>query len=407
MVGALVVLATIPVLSTGCTGDERAPTDSTLPTWITQSDYQFGDAPEQGVFFTGPSVRADPSRDRVFVFDWRDTHISAWAPDGSLLFVVGGTGDGPGEFTQPNRVYVGDDGSFSVRDGYGSRFTHYSPDGDLVATVPGRNAALTYDGFTLDLEYVENGSFVGVPLVPLHMQTGTWTGAAAPRDAPVTRMPVLRVRRSESGQWLLPEPLVWLDSGNGRRAIQLPQGVHTYAGQPFGNPDRVGFRPGSIVVMRSRGAPPGIVELIEVSTEGDTVWHRPLQFEPRKLTPEMVEDYLETEVDFHREFSPWRMSYADVREAYGKGLHKPEYLPPARGMVLTAGGDVWLRTHEDADTLKSYHVIRRGDMHQEPRRVLLPGWLTLHDATETHVWGVWTDELGVPHVVGRRLVPVG
>jgi len=29
------------------------------------------------------------------------------------------------------------------------------------------------------------------------------------------------------------------------------------------------------------------------------------------------------------------------------------------------------------------------------------------DATGTHVWGVWKDELDVNHVVGRRLVPAG
>ena len=46
----------------------------------------------------------------------------------------------------------------------------------------------------------------------------------------------------------------------------------------------------------------------------------------------------------------------------------------------------------------------RGNDTSLPRRVLLPGWFQVMDATETHVWGVWKDELDVNCVVGRRLV---
>ncbi len=76
------------------------------------------------------------------------------------------------------------------------------------------------------------------------------------------------------------------------------------------------------------------------------------------------------------------------------------------GIVATASGEVWLKTFERSDTLVVYHAVRRGDMTGEPRRVLLPESISFRDATDTHVWGIWKDSLGVPHVVGRRLVAI-
>ncbi len=64
-----------------------------------------------------------------------------------------------------------------------------------------------------------------------------------------------------------------------------------------------------------------------------------------------------------------------------------------------------MRTFEMSDTLRVYQAVRRGNVDDDPRRILLPESLWFQDATDTHVWGIWTDPLGVPHVVGRRLVP--
>lgn len=50
----------------------------------------------------------------------------------------------PGEFTQPSRIYFGEDGGFTVREGWGTRFTRYTADGGLVGTETGLTTALTY-----------------------------------------------------------------------------------------------------------------------------------------------------------------------------------------------------------------------------------------------------------------------
>ncbi len=55
------------------------------------------------------------------------------------------------------------------------------------------------------------------------------------------------------------------------------------------------------------------------------------------------------------------------------------------------------------DTLVAWYAVRRGT-DAPARRVLLPRSFDVRDASDTHVWGVRKDELGVDHVLGRRLV---
>ena len=72
---------------------------------------------------------------------------------------------------------------------------------------------------------------------------------------------------------------------------------------------------------------------------------------------------------------------------------------------MTSSGHIWIQSHERRDSLSVWYSIERGDDESPPRRVLLPEWFQVFDATETHVWGVWKDELDINYVVGRRLVP--
>lgn len=223
---------------------------------------------------------------------------------------------------------------------------------------------------------------------------------------PFDIQPLLRVRRADTGQWHDPEPLLWLDYRNRYYAPELPDGSRVYGTQPFGDGDQVRLEAGVALVKRQRDEP-GAVELIEMSAGGDTVWHRRLQFEPRKLTSERAQAWVDERVALvadRRRASGFSMD--EVRTAYDAALYRPEHLPAVTGPpVLTTSGEVWLRTAELSDTLRVHYVVRRGNVEDEPRRVLLPEWLRVSDATETHVWGIWWDSMDRPHVVGRRLLP--
>ena len=379
-------------------GGTQPLVDREQPTWVTEGEYRFGDAPGKDVFFSWPHIVTDPERNRVFAVDPANSQVSVWTPQGSLLFVVGGKGEGPGEFVSLGDLFVEADGSFSVQETGRSRFTYFTSDGELIRAVRGPGTMVGYQGVPVELHRPnEDGVYLGVPRFPAELEVGT------DDIGPVERQPIVRVSASGGGEWGEPEVLLWLDRRNRTHVIGFPNGEEMYGAQPFGDPDQVRFEPGAAVVMRLNEVP-GAVELIEVSAEGDTVWHRHLRLEPRRLTPRMVTEAIEATLDSWAGVLP-EMPRTRLREKYEAALHRPEFVPPVEGPpILASSGEVWLRTTERSDTLRAYYVVRRGDMGGGPRRVLLPERLWLNDATRTHVWGVVLDSLERPQVVGRRLV---
>ena len=97
-----------------------------------------------------------------------------------------------------------------------------------------------------------DGVYLGTAVVPPGLEAGVGPFAAG---GPVHREPLLRVRRAETGEWLDPEPLLWMDISNRVMVAEYPDGGNLYAGQRFGDFDQVRLEPGAAIVMRTRGAP--------------------------------------------------------------------------------------------------------------------------------------------------------
>lgn len=371
-----------------------------LSTWITEADVKFGDFAGTDVVFSRPAVRAVPTRNRILVLDPGNSQVSGWTTEGELQFVVGRSGQGPGEFTGPQALVVEADGSFGVVSGSGSRFTYFDADGNLLTTMLGPGTGLGYQGFRIEFGWPKDDVLVGVPSIPPRIMTGK----AGVR--PMDQIPLLGIRRSQDGVWQAPQPLLTLDYRNLIQATPTPRGSWAWGTQRFHDADMLRFTPGGAIVMRQKEAP-GSVELIEVTGDGDTLWHRRLQFEPRRLTPRMIEEELDRIVEA---FGPhFGAPLPRLRALYRESMYKPEHLAIAQRPFVTASDEVWLkaRATDSGDTLVAHYVVRRGNSNEKPRRVLVPESVEINDATETHVWGVWWDELDVPHIVGRRLVPVG
>ena len=389
------LIAALAGLIAGCRDQEPPTVGHEQSTWITEPEFRLGNTPE-GAYFTRPLVRVDLGRNRVLALDGME--VSAWTPMGDLLFVVGGEGDGPGEFRRPAALFVHDGGGFTVPDQYGSRMTHFTASGELLEAEQGPGGRVSYQGFPLVLASSKDGIFLGHPSIPAGLET------EMPGVRQMDHHPVVRVQESEPGHWQTPEPLLWRDVRNRTQDVQLGDGRGFYAAQPFGDWDEVVFEPGAVLVVR-RNREPGQVELVEVSAAGDTVWHRYLHFETRPLTAQVIEQVSE---EFIRDYAAHSdMSVPMVRAAYHESLYQPEYIPPVEGQpVLAVSGDVWLASTEVADTFSVYYVVGRGTTTEPPRRVLLPEGMYVTDATSTHVWGFLRDETDVPYVVGRRLVGV-
>ena len=248
------------LIAAACSAEETPKPN--FETWITEPEYQFGGAREADVILQRPFVRADPPRERLIVLDPPSSQVSAWTPEGSMGFVVGRKGEGPGEFASPQSLFVQGDGSFWVREGSGSRFTYFTVEGDHQASVLGPGRRIGYQGFGIELAWPRNGVHLGMPLLPLDYELGLMG------DHPVNPQPLLRVGTLGDGQWGDPEPLLWLDVRNRALVLEKGGGRRSFFAQPFGDADQVRLEPGTAVVMRTKGTP-GVVELIEVGSDGD------------------------------------------------------------------------------------------------------------------------------------------
>ena len=144
--------------------------------------------------------------------------------------------------------------------------------------------------------------------------------------------PLLHVRRSESGEWLRPESIFSknIRNGVGHVPVEHMDG-HVHFPQYFGDADHTAFAHGKILVMQRAGGPPGSLDLLELSADGDTLWERRLQFEPLKLTPEWIQEVVEKFTGPEFQFSMFsRSEQLNYVKAFEETLYKPGYLPAAR-----------------------------------------------------------------------------
>lgn len=240
--------------------------------------------------------------------------MSALAADGTLFFHVGRRGEGPGEFISISSLHIEPDGTFAVQERIRGRYTRFTAHGELAGTTPGPSATVSCQGVAVDIQWSPGGSYLGTPIIPNELEVG-WRGLA-----PVTRMPVVRIRELGDGRWSDPEPLLWLDIRNRIHFIELladgsTDTVFVTGAQPFGDPDHVRSEPGIVVVLRAKGKP-GTVEIIEAEVGGDTTWHRRVELgTPRRITSAMVDEVAEGWVAAHLSQSN-RYTPAELRRSY-------------------------------------------------------------------------------------------
>ena len=374
-----------------------------MSTWTTEVQYKFGEAMVgDAVFHIIRSVRVSRDGQRVYVVEPGLSRVSAWTPDGKLLFDVGRPGEGPGDLSAPTHVYL-DVSGFQVRDQ--QRISFFSHDGALQATV-GFPGTVSYQGFRINVDArFADGSFIGSPGIPAAIRVGMLG------DDPIDSLPLLLI--ADSGEGRSHKPLAWLNIRNAIVWLNLGEAGPAFGAQRFSDADRYRVDPGTgtVVIVRSGGddIEPGEAELLEVAAPtGNSVWRRRLRFDPILLTDPV--HYEETEiltgiVESLLESSPGVLGRRSPRDVAEEAVYVPEHLPAVRGIFLTSfSKHVWIESHEQVDTMRVWYSVRRGDSTTPPRRVLLPVSFRPRDATETHIWGVWTDELGVNYVEGRRLV---
>ena len=383
-------------------GESAAALQAGARYWTTAPDHRI-DAPgrAEGVLGEWSNMRIGGNGTRVVVRDaeivedslvWR---IVVFSPEGELVATVDPE-DLPGGFGPPRGLRAVADG-FWTRHSKGS-IKHSYDGGDIVETI-------RYPAEAGDLRSrtpLDDGGFLGLgeppPLSPSR------EGPAAQAVLPLSWVGDEWKRDTIGGLDIRHEFFVVEVRGQSSRDFdQL-----SFA-QPFSDRDLFWIDPGtgSVGIIRRNG-PPGIVEIVEISAAGDTLWRRRLSLPAIPLTRERAERAIEERVaEVRGTGSPERhgLTTAQVRELVVDALHIPSHLPPVRGMAATASGEIWLATRQVVDGSAVWYSLRRGDNDSSPRRVLLPSTFRLQDAFGDHVWGFSEEPSGSRSVVGLRLVP--
>lgn len=380
--------------------------DEPAETWITEAAFEIGDVLEGDALFTRVDhIQVSSDGARVFVLEGSIERLSVWSPEGLHLLNVGGRGGGPGEFEGAAEIGLTEDGFF-VRDL--RRFTFFSDAGTVLKTVPYPPPSVSFRGFRVEPGLLlEDGGFLAIPAIPARVMAG-WQG-----DDPIHELPLLRLVQ-DSDRWAI-DTLLMFDQRNQTLSIgpddhSFLWGVHTR--QPFHDSDEWYFDAGtqSVLILR-KNLGPGVLELTEVSATGDTIWRERLVRHPIPFSPAVLEDYAEWLVQgliAQAQGSGASLSSNEARAAVDEAFYLPDYYPVAdylRGM----SDDVWLKTFEmaDVDTLDIWYALKRDADAYSLRRILLPKRFRPHSVTDTHVWGVRRDTVGINYVAGRRLVQTG
>lgn len=371
--------------------------------WLTEPEFEFGEGiggSEEASFSLISSVRVLEGGERILVAEAASVRVTIWTREGLLLREVGGPGEGPGEFTGTLFVETHREG-FRTRDA--RRYSSFSSDGTLIATVPYPPRELSFRGFPLWPEaLLHDGSFLVTPRVPPEVLVGLGG------DEPIEDVPVYHVS-AEGDDWTL-ETIAMLDTRN-RHMFIRPQGTRfaergIRVSQSYGDFDLTWFDPdagGVVVLRRNRGG--GTVELMEIGVAADTLWRRQVSTSPVTLAPATLATFIDRVARQYAEFGGGEERPAAIeaiREAIEEAIHVPDPLPGATRLFGSNSDEIWFQGYQRRDTLSLWHAVRRDGTGG--RRVLLPTGFRAMDATDSHVWGVHPDELGVEYVVGRRLV---
>lgn len=363
--------------------------------WSTQPDIVVGGEPGSAAALSRLSdVKANASGTSIVVR--QSQRITVWdtASPQEPVLEFGPRDDTP-PLGAPGRGIPDSTGFWIRYDGGWGRFTH---DGRLLSSTPNPP-----ERWLQSITILGDGSFLARERIPSPSRAFTWE-----EGDPGWEIAVAHVRPAEAG-WVA-DTLATYDSSGRDFAVAI-DGNRTLSNQPFFDRDILYFdsRTHAVGFVQRRGSD-GEVRVVEVAPSNGTVLDArvPVRSVPleRERAEAAIEDKMRDVQGMLRQFGGDSLSTHQVRAIVEEELYIPDRLPLVTGVVPTASNEVWLRSSESADSLAIWYAIDRARPSSPPRRVLLPEWFRLRDATRDHVWGLHRDARFSGEVQGRRLVPL-
>lgn len=312
------------------------------------------------------SVTVDEA-DRIFIAQPVSGHVLVLSSEGEAERIIGGRGDGPGEFQRVRRVGFTDDGMLWVSDPGARRVTFFDAEGELVRTlrVPGPplgspNPLEALAAFSDGAMLLMDRNIMGLPE---SAQDSLSAYGVLPGDHELHHLAQSSVRGRTFS----------LFSPDRHGAIVSPQPVTT---STVVAPLASG--PGAVIVPPGR--PEGdSVWIVLTSLGGDTLRTVAYERDPLPVSDslrlERTDRFVERAIDAGLYGNP-----SDARRAVSEALVIPEFWPAAQEVVPSAGSDeIWLRVGQDREGREIYEHVRWSHHRDvsEVQRVVAPSGVRL------------------------------
>ena len=367
-----------------------------LPTRAADLEVSLG-AVDDSVLAFSPNPGLTVDRDgRMYVLQSTEPIVTVLNPDGTLYQRFGRRGQGPGEFTGPGWVgWWGD--TLWVTDmfqhwvscfyrGQHVRTTRFPPVRLGQGTIPGNHIASQWpmaDGSSFAMlswrfERPAGSPENYFPIIRTTADTGTETVVARLQESfPLSLIIELPDARSYGSPLFRDFPLTALSDSGERYAI---------VDRPFSSGAQVPIR----------------VTVLEAS--GDTAYSREYMVDAEPLTDQQWDAMLHDAIARRNRPGLPALRFG-IRELE-KASRRPAHWPSATAAALPSDSAVWIglaelpwRTDRDWAVLDS-----RGNPLYKVR---LPRDFNPSVVSADLLWGVWKDELDVPHIQRYRLGEVG
>ena len=374
----LALAAFLAQTGSACSDAPDPTTSPDVPIFEGTIDLEIGEIDgDDPYLFTYIGSIVEDDRGRVIVADTRTSEIRVFDPDGSFVFRFGGRGEGPGELTDPCCLEFGPDGALWVRES--TRYSSFRLDSASAEYEGGLRSPHASIGAVGPFSFGPDGQLVDIGPVNTDEDGSVEARFHMRADGVVDTLILAERDRQYVAQTTV------------RRTIGEFQAI-VYLHQPFGPTWVHAHTPGGAWAEAITSEysinyhhPDGAVSRIEGPV-----------FQGPALSPE-ERTGAQTQID--RE-----LQRADITD-HPFGI--PDHKPPLGRMFFDRGGRLWIeKSTADGEQMREADVYVGTTLaarYRWPHRV--GDWPTPW-ATESGLYGVTVDSLGVQRVARVRFAPV-
>lgn len=325
---------------------------------------------------------------------WGEATIRRWNQEGRPVGLIGGKGEGPGEFDTPGSLgFFGD--TLWVMDRRAYRVSYFHQDGTFLGSMTPR----------VDMSRDPDNSNASVPRPYQPLRDGTLYGIAPAWSDAIARgqlSEAKHVHMDAGGEHL---GTVWSQPYRPTDVLALlRESGGTFGRQPFGDNPLFHVSPGgSLVVLDRRvfeGGGSAAIRLTRIALTGDTMLSKEIPYTPEPLPRAKIDSASQAQAEqmfeFMQRVDP-DMSLAKLEADLREATFSPDYMPAVRSMVVAEDGSIWIERFSATEEGLEWWVL--SPEFDPLATATTPEGLRVLLITPESVWGIETDELDVNYIV--------